>query len=261
MNLQKAIHKSIRSLKYHSPTILSCLAVVGLVGTAVLTAKSAQKAMKLIEKAEDNKGDELTILETVVAATPAYIPSIAVGAATIACVLGANVLSRKQQASIISAYALLDKSYKSYRKAANTVYGDDADSKIKTEMAKETYVSADGVAVYIPDLDADSEEVLFYDTYGKRYFTSTMASVINAQYHINRNLTLRGDVSLNEFYKFLGLDPIESGNEVGWLLDDLMESGIMWLDFDNRYVKLDDGLECCIISTLWGEPTLMFSND
>ena len=88
-----------------------------------------------------------------------------------------------------------------------------------------------------------------------------MASVINAQYHINRNLTLRGYTSINEFYEFLGLGQIEGGDDLGWMLDDLMESGIMWLDFDNRYTELDDGLECCIISTLYGEPTLMYPDD
>ena len=34
------------------------------------------------------------------------------------------------------------------------------------------------------NLDADSEKILCYDLFSKRYFTTTMAAVINAQYHI-----------------------------------------------------------------------------
>ena len=70
-------------------------------------------------------------------------------------------------------------------------------------------------------------------------------------YHINRNLQLRGYTSINEFYEFLGLDGIEHGDEIAWDMSELMEGGIMWLDFENHRTKLEDGLECCIISAVW----------
>ena len=49
--------------------------------------------------------------------------------------------------------------------AANTVYGEDADSKIIAEVAKKKYISADGCYIYDPD--SDSEELLFYDSFLK----------------------------------------------------------------------------------------------
>lgn len=177
------------------------------------------------------------------------------GVSTIVCIFGANVLSRKNQASLISAYALLDESYKKYQKAAVQVYGEDADSKIKAEAAKETYITEDGRSLYEPDLD-ESEKFLFYDYYSSRYFTSSIPAVINAQYHINRNLALKGEVTLNEFYEFLGLEEMEGGDEVGWNIDDLITGGILWLDFENRYTELDDGLRCCIISFMYDPESL-----
>lgn len=78
-----------------------------------------------------------------------------------------------------------------------------------------------------------------------------MAAVLNAQYHLNRNLCLRGNVSVNEFYEFLGIDKIEHGDDIGWSMDELMEGGVMWLDFENGRTQMDDGLECCVISALW----------
>lgn len=249
--LQGLLLRSKSYLKYHSPTILTCMGAIGVMVTAVMTVKATPKAMNLLEMAENDKGEKLTNLEVIFVAGPAFIPATVVGLSTISCIFGANVLSKRNQASLVSAYAMLSESYQRYRRAANTVYGEDADSKIKVQMAKDTYVSAGGYSVYSADMDPESERILCYDLFSKRYFTSTMAAVLNAQYHVNRNLCLRGDTTINEFYEFLGIDEIDCGDEIGWSIDELMDGGIMWLDFDNCCTKMDDGMECCVISALW----------
>jgi hypothetical protein len=153
---------------------------------------------------------------------------------------------------------MLSESYQQYRRAANTVYGEDADSKIIAEVAKKKYISADGC--YIHDPDSASEELLFYDSFSQRYFTSTMSSVLNAQYHVNRNFALRGWSDLNELYDFLGLEEHSGGDVIGWSADEMIEGGLTpWIDFENRLVEMDDGLECYIISTLF-EPTVLDSD-
>jgi len=241
-------------LKRSSPAILTCLGSIGVVATSVLAVKATPKAVDIIRAREgiDHEGNYYgpTKLEVVQSCWKCYIPAALVGLSTIACIFGANVLNKRNQASLASAYALLSESYQQYRKAAKAVYGEDADSKIKAQMAKDTYVSADGYHVYSADMDLESERILCYDLFSKRYFTSTMAAVLNAQYHINRNLQLRGNVSINEFYEFLGIDKIENGDDIGWSIDEFIEDGITWLDFDNRHTVLDDGLECCVISAL-----------
>ena len=63
-----------------------------------------------------------------------------------------------------------------------------------------------------------------------------MASVLNAQYHLNRNFTLRGYVSLNEFYEFLGIEKVVCGEGIGWG-QDLLEDGIFWIDFDKMCIR------------------------
>ena len=42
----------------------------------------------------------------------------------------------------MSAYVMLNESYKQYRSPAKTVYGEDADDKIHAEMAKDAMVSS-----------------------------------------------------------------------------------------------------------------------
>lgn len=251
-------YRSQLYLKRAAPTIWTCIGAIGVVATTIMAVKETPKAVELIkaDSRTNHDGDPYayTKLEAVQSGWQCYIPAALVGLSTITCIFGANVLNKRNQASLVSAYSLLNQSYQRYRKAANTVYGEDADAQIKAQAAKDIYVSADGYSTYSPDLDKASEKVLFHDVYSQRYFTSTMASVLNAQYHLNRNLQLRGEVSINEFYEFLGIDKIESGDLVGWSMDNLIEGGIMWLDFENAYVKMEDGMECYIISTLF-DPT------
>lgn len=235
-------------LKRNSPALCSCAAVAGVIATAVLAVRATTKANRLLQEAADEKGEDLTTLETVKIAVPAYLPAALVGVSTISCIIGANLLNKRQQASMASAYAMLNQTYQRYRKAAGAVYGEDADAKINAEIAKEMYVDGDGL-IYDPSMDRKSDKILFFDSNSQRYFQATIPAVLNAMYHLNRNLVLRGDASLNEFFEFLGLDKIEGGDEIGWSSDKLIEDGLMWLDFENLHTQLDDGLECCIISS------------
>ena len=77
--------------------------------------------------------------------------------------------------------------------------------------------------------DANEEQRLFYDSFSKRYFQATISQVLQAEYHINRNMVLGAFVTLNDFYDFLGISHVEGGDVVGWLLSDSM----YWIDFDN----------------------------
>ena len=110
-------------IKKNAPTILTCIGAAGVIVTTVMAVKETPKALSLLEDAEEEKGEELTKWEKVKIAGPVYIPSIITGAATIACIFGSNVISKRQQATLTTAYALLDNSYKEYKKKVDEVYG------------------------------------------------------------------------------------------------------------------------------------------
>lgn len=235
-----------RQLYLSSPTILTVVASVGVAATTITAVRATPKAIKMLKEAESEKGENLTKLEIIRAAGPTYIPSVLLGVSTIACIVGANALNQKKQASLMSAYAMLNESYKQYRKAAKTVYGEDA------EMAKDALVSTYdwGYQVYNMDMDSGSERLLFYDLASKKYFRTTMAAVLNAQYHVNRNLSVRGVCPLNEYLSFLGLDEVDGGDVIGWDICYMIEEmDCYWLD-DNYKTTLEDGLECIIIDTM-----------
>lgn len=236
-------------IKRNAPTILTCVGGVGVVATAVMAVKATPKALDLLEQAREEKGDDLTKLETVKVAGPVYIPAALTGAGTLACIFGANVLNKRQQAGLMSAYALLDNSYKEYKKKVIELHGEDTDAHIREEVAKDHY----------EEYEIDDGKELFYDYFSERYFESTMADVLSAENKLNRQIALHTGAYLNEFYEFLDLEPIAGGNELGWS-NGILESHYWtnWVDFHHSKVEMDDGLECTII-TMLQEPVIDFA--
>ena len=159
----------MKKLRDNSSTILTCVGAIGVVATAVMAVKATPKAIKLLEEAREEKGEELTKLEKIDVAGPVYIPTILIGASTVACIFGANILNKRAQATLMSAYALLDNSYKEYVKKAEELYGEEADAQIKEELARENY--EEGIVV-------PREEELFFDFKTLQYFHASMDEVV-----------------------------------------------------------------------------------
>lgn len=124
----------VNFVKRNSATILTCAGAAGVVATSVLTAKATIKAVDILEAAQKEKGEELTKTEKFQVVAPVYIPPVLLGIGTITCIFGANIINKRVQASLISAYSLLDSSYKEYKEKVNDIYGEDADATIEKEL-------------------------------------------------------------------------------------------------------------------------------
>ena len=245
--------------KRHASTILTVAGGVGVIATTVTAIKATPKALEALEEAKENKGEELTQFEQIKIAGPKYIPTVLIGASTIACIFGANVLNKRHQAALVSAYTLIDSSFKEYKQKLKELYGEETHNNIidalAIEGAKEVGITAGslGALTCLTDEEACGEPVLFYEEFSGRYFESTIEQVIAAVYHFNRNFVLRGYSTLNELYYFLGLEPTDYGSELGWAVED----GLYWVDFNNRKALINDELECYILETPW-EPSADF---
>lgn len=252
-------------LKQNTPVILSVIGAAGVAVTAVTAVKGATKASKLIKKAEEEKGEPLEKTEKLIAAIPAYVPTIVAGVSTTICVLSAAVLNKRQQAAIMGAYTLINSSYKEYKSKLKELYGEKAHHDIMESIAKEqcsdVHITSDTIfgTSTLDFGDAEEPEVTrtFYDCLSKRCFESTISNVIQAEYHLNRNFLLGGTISLNEFYEFLGLDNTDEGDELGW---SNCNGDIFWIDFDHHKMTLDDGMEVFMIEPVF-EPTAAWLED
>lgn len=229
-------YRTLRGIRRNSSTILTCIGAAGVVGTAIMAVRATPKAIALLEDAELDKGDDLTKLEKVRIAAPVYIPTAVMGTYTIVCIFGANVLNQKQQASLMSAYALLDSSYKDYQNKVKELYGEDTDNEIKDAISRDKYAKNPCVPT--------EGKLLWYELYRDEFFELTEKEVMDAEYYTNRNFILRGETNLNEFYEFLGLEPTDAGCELGWdLYSGEAFYGNSWIDFEHHLVTSDDGVD------------------
>lgn len=249
--MNNLLHHAGLFFKRNGATILTCLGGAGVVATTITAVKATPKALVLMEEARQDKGEELTKWEVCKTTAPVYIPTALFGVSTIACIVGANMLNKRQQAAIVSAYALLENSYKEYRVKVKELCGTEADKKVNEEIAKDKYEET--------DIQVKDNKQLFYDAFSKRYFESTMNEVLVAEYEINRDIATVGGAYLNDYYEWLDLETTVEGKELGW------SSGILesmywtnWVDFDHNKVVMDDGLECTII-TMVQEPVIDFA--
>lgn len=240
--MNRLLGKSQLFVKRNSATILTCVGAAGVIATTVTAVKATPKAILLLEQAKEEKGEDLTKLETVKIAGPAYVPTALLGLGTIACIFGANVLNHRNQASLMSAYALVDGAYKDYRKKVDELYGEEAGDEVRAGLAKDNYevgehqITEDNVRLY-------------YDFYSERYFEATPYAVKRAEYELNRTLMVDGGAYLNEWYQLLGLETLEHGWDFGWSAcanSDMYWQ--TWIDFHNHKTVMEDGLECIIIS-------------
>ena len=238
-------------LKRNGSTILTVLGGAGVVATAVTAVKATPKAIKLIEVYEEQKGENLTTLEKVKVAGPNYIPTILIGVGTIACIFGANVLNKRTQASLMSAYALIDNSYKEYKKKAAELYGDEMHKEVISSIAKDKYTD---------DIHVSDDKQLFYDEFSHRYFESTLEKVLLAEYELNKEFGRDGYAYLNRFYELLGLTQERNCKALGWSQEMIFDMySTYFIEFDHPKVVMDDGLECYILSFCY-DPVVDFEN-
>lgn len=227
-------------LKKYSPLVLTTIGSVGVVVTSVLTAKATIKAKKLIEDVEEDVNYKLCFKDDwqdiIKIAWKPYIPAIISGISTISCIYGAHFLNRKTQASLVSAYAFLNNSYKEYVEKSKEVYGEDAENKIKEAIAKSKYQGINH--------EIDGETRLFFDYQSMQYFESTFDKIKKAENFVNQEFAASGYVHLSVFYDYLGLEGYGNLDSLGWCsFDDYYE-----IEFEHQRVVMDDGLECWIIT-------------
>ena len=229
-------------LKKHSPTILTVLGTGGVIATSVLAVKATPKALILLDEAKREKGDELTVIEAVKAAWTPYIPAVIVGASTIACIVGINCLSTRNQASLMSAYALLDNSYKEYRNKVIETHGEEADINVRNEIIR---------SKYDPNVEIQNGTEWFFDGLSMRYFKSTMDNVLRAESLFLEALNIRGYANANEYYDALGIPRVDWGFTLGWFdfeSNDPYNSKELEFRYEEITVGEDEPTKCWVIS-------------
>lgn len=258
-------------IKKHSPEIFMVAGVVGTVTSTVMACKATTKISEITEPAkndieivhkgvedgyvegkdgkveyteEDGKKD-LTIIytQTGLKLVKLYAPAIAVGALSIAGIVTGQHILKKRNLALAAGYALIDKSFKEYRKNVVDRFGEAIDKELKYNIkAKEVEVinvDEDGnqtiekAIVNVPTLGASPFAKFFEEscpawTKDPNY---NLLFLRKQQDFANELLKSRGHVFLNEVYDMLGIQRTPEGQAFGWVYDEKNPVGDNYIDF------------------------------
>lgn len=228
-------------LKNNSSNILTIIGTIGVISTAVLSVKATPKAIELIRDAEYKDNKKLTKMEVVQVAWKPYVPAIVSGLATIFCIAGANYLNIKRQQSLMSAYALLDNTFKEYRRRISEEYGEEVDKNITNDIIRKQLESMDN-GIY--------SNTLFFEFNSMRFFEANIHKVLQAECKAKIQFDKFGYLMLNDYYSYLGLDPSPYGEVMGWSRYQInMEHYTDELEFTYERVVMSNGIVCYNIIT------------
>lgn len=229
-------------VKKHSPEILTGIGVTGMITSTVLAVKATPKAINLIndKKFELNYelSEKLPVKEVIKAAWKPYIPAVVTGVMSATCIIGASAVNTKRNAALATAYAISEKTLLTYRDKVIETIGEKKEKEIRNKISQDKVNKepASKTQVFI----TPKGNTLCMDDITGRYFRSDIEAIKKAVNELNKRMMVQNYVSLNELYSAIGLEPISTGNRIGWNID----KGFIDVDFNTC---LADNDEPCIV--------------
>lgn len=210
-----------RGISSNSPTIMSGLAVVGVVATAVLAARATPKAVKAIEETrvinenlvKDNPAVE--IKDQILITWKYYLPAAVSGACTVALIVGSNRIGVRRQIAMAGAYALLDTAFVKYKDEVLEQIGATKEQRVRDGVLKKQMDANPPDAKEVIIIGGGDQ--LCYESLSGRYFRTTMEAIGRAQNEYNRNIlnnVMYDD--LNGWFEMLGLPHTALGRHLGF---------------------------------------------
>lgn len=261
----RTMHKVGFKIKKASPEILVVAGIVGVVTSTVMACRATTKAgdivtshnddMDKIHQAsemenvdytpEDAKKDTVIVYtQTAVKFIKLYGPSVLIGIASIACIVGSHNILRKRNVALAAAYAAVDKGFKEYRGRVVERFGEELDKElrynIKAKEFEETIVDSKGKekqvkkTVSVADPNGYSDYARIFDESCKGWSKDPEYNLLflkQQQNWANECLQTRRHLFLNEVYDMLGIPRTKAGACVGWIYDEDHPVGDNFVDF------------------------------
>lgn len=229
----KLANSLARMIKRNSTTILSSTAITGVATTAYLTARATWS----VATNEDAVPTD-SLKDNVAVYWKFYIPAVASGLVTSACIIGVAKVGNKRAMAAQAAFILTERAYSEYRDKVIEEFGEKKDEKVRSAIAE------DRVRKNPPSQEViivSAGTVLCCELYTGRYFQSDMETLRKAQNDLNEQLIQNDQISLEEWYHMIGLQSTSFASDVGWNSDKMMA-----LEFTT--VLTEDGRPCLAFS-------------
>lgn len=240
---------AVRSgMSKHGSHVLFGMGVAGAVGTVIMAVKATPKALTLLDKELENRGEtcqieeipgSLTVKDKVKLTWKCYIPTAISGGLSIACLVCSHTMDTKRNAALATACALTESALKEYQSKVVEVVGEKQERAVRDAIAKDqverTPIENREVVI------TKKGDMLCFDSISGRYFKSDYEQIRRSMNDLNSRLTHEMYISLNEMYDELGLDNIAVGYELGWNIS----TGLIDFYYSSQLAK--DGTPCLVI--------------
>jgi hypothetical protein len=259
------------ALQKNSPELLLGVGVIGIITSTVLACQATLKIEYVLDEHKDKidkvhegwdmvldgtisrdeytendkrKDLAVTYLQTGAELLKLYGLPIAIGAASIACIIGGHNIMKKRNLALVAAFKAVEEGFAAYRKRVVEEHGEQADYMYKNglranEITQAAYTDTDGVkhkaekkTIVEQDPNGLSTYARFFDQMCSQWTKTAEYNLMflkAQQNYFNDMLRARGHVFLNEVYDSLGIPRSQAGAVVGWVLgagDDFIDFGI-----------------------------------
>lgn len=203
----------------NAPQILAGTGIgLGIVSTG-LAVKGTIKATEIVWKLKEEKeGAELTKADIVKATWKEYVPTVGTALLSAGCIVGSVNISMRRIATMATAYALSEKSFKEYKDKAVEMIGEKKEEEIRGSIAQDFIDKNPPESALICSGTGGSQ--LCLDRYSGQYFYSDADEIRRRVNGINNQILHDFYISYNDYCVELGLNEVKNGNDLGWNIVD-----------------------------------------
>ena len=240
-NISGAFKALSMSAAEHLPGILTAVGVTGMVTSIIFAVRATPKAMELIEEEKEEKQvEKLDPISTVKATWKCYIPTVATAALSAVCIIEGCHVNNRRNAALAAAYTLSDSAFREYQQKVVETVGEKKEDKIRSDVAQEK--ANREIQRDMPIIATGKGHTKCYDTISGRTFESDMEYLRRCVNDLNDRMNRYSrEISLNEWYEAIGLDPIYPlGEDLGWAPAP-NNQGLIDIDFNSILI---DGTPC-----------------
>jgi len=211
--------------------LLNFAAVTGVCLTMVSTIKDTTKACKLIT-------DDMALKEKIKKTWKCYIPSGIIALSTILCIIYSDQVSMNEKIALLNTLTTVQNKYKLLHESVD----ENCDEETKTKILNDTVKNKVPKDLYLER----TGKKIFWEEYTGKFFSRTIDEILRAEHLFNKQLSIVGKASLNDFYNCLGIPETEDGEYLGWSVYNecyISAATNPWVDFEHSKMEDDDGCE------------------
>lgn len=249
----RMIGRFVMTFKKNLPEITAGLSALGVIGTAVLSARSAYKSVPKLEEhrekmeqlhaakdcfddpKEYNKEVLTVYKDTGVEMVKSYWPAGVAVMFTLAGIFTSNSLHRKRYFGMAGLCSTIMAAYNEYRERVRDQYGEDAERDLYLGIKREEVVTVETdkkgkektkteIVVKPGEVDNPNFDVYLIDRNDKCWYYNrpelTYYYLLETQNCLTQMLRTRGYLFLNEVLRSLNKPECPEGQIIGWIYDE-----------------------------------------